>query len=154
VIGFIIGIAYTYILGFFIFSVILEEFGIWYFIILATPPVMVATVGSLRITVTASKVRFLRGFLFHRRTVSYDEIADIELPKNPSFFKINQGRTRPWSSRKPNEFEGRTSETEKSVFVVNLRDGDFLLIGSVHVQEVLGAIKKAQPHIEIKTSFN
>ena len=117
--------------------------------ILASPLLLIADKGSLRITVTASKMRFWQGFFFFRRTILYDEIVDIVLQKNPI---VNLDRKRP-PSRKLNEFDARMRATENTEFIINLQDGDFCIIGSTHAQEVLAAIKKAQPHINIKNDY-
>ena len=144
--GIFLSTAYIYVVGLVLLSELIPvgSWG-WYFI-LVSPLILLADYGSLRITVTASKIRLLNGFFFSRRTISYDEIVDIVFHKNPTP-KVNLDRTRP-SSRKPNKFDARAKAVEKSLFIINLHDGDFCIIGSVHTQEVLGAIKKAQPHIE------
>ena len=114
-----------------------------YFIYLcfAVPFFIIADHCNLRISVTASKVTFRQGFFFSRRTVLYDEIADIVFRNSSNFVYRERAR-----SFKKRDF---TAGFNRPRFIINLRNGDFLTIDSGDAQKILDAIKIVQPHIKI-----
>ena len=108
------------------------------------PLLLLADYGSLRISVTASKIVFRQGFLFSRRTILYDEIVDIVFRNSAQFVR----HSRP-SSLKQRDFGATFRRKKDTRFIINLHNNYFCVIGTEYAQEIVAAIRKAQPHIKI-----
>ena len=92
--------------------------------------------GSLRISVTAFEITVKNGFLFWRKEISYDEIVDIIFKNGPRLQAIPVD-------------DKRTYGDMGQRFVINTHDDDAYIIQSQYAQEVLDAIRKANPRIKI-----
>ena len=130
----------------FVFIICVSVFWILLFntrFFLLFPLLLLADQGSLRISVTASEIIIQQGFFFCRRTILYEEIVDIVFRNSAQFVH----RNRPPSLKK-RDF-GAGYKSKESRFFVNLHNNDYCNVATEHAQEIVAAIRKAQPHIKI-----
>ena len=129
-------------LCFFLVYIVVLDRGKWYLFPFFLPLLLQLTLGcSLRASVTTLNVTLLAGF-FSQRTIFYYEIVSITPRNNLKFIELHR----------PLSFKGRYFQigfSREPAFVINLRNNDFCLIQCKRAEDILAAIKKAQPLIEI-----
>jgi len=106
---------------------------------------MLMYLSSMHITITNSEITLQQGFFFHKRTVTYGDIADVIFKDNSKF-----AYSRIWRLLSPfGESRGFGVGPKKLQIVIKLKNDNYYVVRSKHAEEVLAAINKARPYIKI-----
>jgi hypothetical protein len=116
---------------------------IFYFCFVGTALLTFADYGSLRISLTASKICLHQGFWWHKRTIYYNEIVDIAFRDTSKFVPKRK-------FRKQNQyFEAAAFFKDKRILINVHNPNDYCIVNTSYAHDVLNAIRKVQPHIKI-----